>query len=472
MARAGVFSLAVVPAAMVAVVVRLVPWPEVGGLDRALPLLTSGTLLLPVFVSCVLLFRQRRGAVPLAASTVCFLLFAPRVMQFDPTTGLISDSALAPGELMSATRVAQVVLVIFSTTFAVFLLLADRRSDSLQRPVATSKATKAWTRGVRVPVAVVLGVVASFAAIADGVALGPSARDFGTSSVVGPLALLPAGPVAGALWLAGRPRLSLLFLVLSASGPFLTGSRQSVLTPLLYLFFAILAVRRRTRAGGGRPHAVIGILVAAGLIMSAVVVGTTSRRAAVATAINGGERQSAYEALILSQNLFDPMVTAVAREPRPQGTAIYERALAIPIPRQLWPEKPLSYDFDFRRRNFPAYGGALPITLIGTSFLSFGYSGVVLAGMLLALISLAVDRLLWRVQPRPVLMGVALMLFVIDVVRIGGLYREFLTLFLHLGVVLLLSRSSALSPQPLFRDVAVSRPAGTLHSNVFQEPAR
>src|SRR6185312_15055392 len=109
-------------------------------------------------------------------------------------------------------------------------------------------------------------------------------------------------------------------------------------------------------------------------------IATNSRRATVDTAVNGGKSQSIMSTLVGGQTLFDSLLIAVAREPRPQGLEIYGRVLAAPIPRAVWPDKPFSYDYDFRQRHFPHYEDAIPVSLVGTSFVSFLMPGAVVAG--------------------------------------------------------------------------------------------
>ena len=101
--------------------------------------------------------------------------------------------------------------------------------------------------------------------------------------------------------------------------------------------------------------------------------------------------------------------------------------------------KPLSYDYGFRLRHFPQYDGGIPISLVGTAFLSFLLPGVVLAGLLVGAIAAAAGHLLSQPTQRSVLLAGSFVLLTLDVVRIGGFYREVLTFVSTAAGVLLIT---------------------------------
>jgi hypothetical protein len=142
------------------------------------------------------------------------------------------------------------------------------------------------------------------------------------------------------------------------------------------------------------------------------------------------ERIGPFTVVVQDQVSVDLLYLALAREARPRPLKFFERILTLPIPRSVWPGKPLSYDFEFRERYFPAFGGALPISLVGTSFLSFLLPGVILAGFLMGRLARCSAALVIRPSPQAVLFGAAILLFALDMVRVGGLYREILTFLL------------------------------------------
>jgi hypothetical protein len=396
--------------------------------------LAATCLAVPLLVSAGFLYRTRQGVIPLVVSAALFLLFVPRLLAFTPADGLISDSALSADEINIATLATARILVTFALVFAAALGLLGVVATRAGAPVLPSSA--GW-RDVVIPRAVLIAAVGCSASVIDGVRLGTTARDFGTHSTVGPLALISIGPVPAALWLADRRRVSVLVLAASMIGPILTGSRQGTVTPLIYFLFAVIADRRRRQLPSMSRRVVAGLVLAAIMIVTISVAVSTARRTPDRSSDQA--RPSPYHSLVLDQTLLDPLVVAVAREPVPQGMGIYSRVLWIPIPRILWPTKPLSYDVNFRANNFPQYLGAIPITIVGTAYLSFGYAGIVLVGILMATTAWALDRLLWRNDARSVLLGVAGLLFMADVTRVGGVYREVLSATLDVVVIVLIT---------------------------------
>jgi hypothetical protein len=87
----------------------------------------------------------------------------------------------------------------------------------------------------------------------------------------------------------------------------------------------------------------------------------------------------------------------------------------------------LSYDYEFRQRHFPYYSEAIPITLVGTSFISFLLPGVIVGGVVVAALALGAELLLRRVGQRSLLMAALVGILALDLLRIGGFYRELLT---------------------------------------------
>ena len=219
-----------------------------------LSFIAVGSLLTPVVVSLTLLLRRGRGAAPLAVSLAAFLLFAPRILQFDTTKGLISDSGLAPLQLEQAARTSHLVLILFSATMALALTLASRGKWTDVRESRLIYAPSSPAAYVRVRVALAICVVASLGSIIDGLRLGLPRETSARKLSALPSRLSPRGP-GGRLMARRTTPVEPVVLALSMFGPFLIGGRQSVLTPLLYLFFAVLAVRRREQRGPGWHHA-------------------------------------------------------------------------------------------------------------------------------------------------------------------------------------------------------------------------
>jgi hypothetical protein len=235
-------------------------------------------------------------------------------------------------------------------------------------------------------------------------------------------------------------------VVANAAGAYLQGGRQALLTPITFFLLAYLATIRSSSAEGehaGRARTarkLLAMVLIAVLAVTSTALLTTAKRSAAETALHGGHRPSLVTSLVTDQTLVNALYVAVAREPRPQGIGIYERVLAAPVPRRLWPAKPLSYDFEFRARHFPSWGGGVPISIVGTSYVSLLLPGVVVAGLVVAALTAGAQRLFARGSPRAVLVSAAMLLLAIDLIRIGGLYRELITFVTVLSGVVLATR--------------------------------
>ncbi len=397
------------------------------GSDRLLTATTAIMLCLPAGVALYRLRQSPQGVVPVIVGLGIIFFFVPRLLAFDPGSGLLDKIPMTPDEIDRSKTITQVVLIAFALPIALVfgsvptprhqLEEGDRRQETLRKTL-------------RFRTAIVLGLIGSMVGLSIGLTMGIRSRNFSAAGESTPLSLLEfcAITAPAALWLAGHRRLSAVFLVLSMAGPYFTGGRQQVLTPLVVLLIAVLASRARRTSGRGRISvkavAIVTLIVVVGV---GAAIATTSRRAAVDNAESGGKPPSLFSSLVLDQTLLDPLIVAVAREPRPQGPEIYGRVLTAPIPRAVWHDKPFSYDYDFRQRHFPHYEDAIPISLVGTSFVSLLVPGVVLAGWLVALLALAAEWLLGRSGQRSILVAAVLVIFILDLIRIGGMYRELLT---------------------------------------------
>ena len=97
------------------------------------------------------------------------------------------------------------------------------------------------------------------------------------------------------------------------------------------LLIVVIATRHR-RTSGRRDIPIKTVALVILIVVGAVgaTIATTSRRATVDTAVNGGQSPSMLSTLVEGQTLFDSLLIAVAREPRPQGLEIYGRILGRP----------------------------------------------------------------------------------------------------------------------------------------------
>ena len=385
--------------------------------------LTTVVLCLPAGVAAARLRQSPRAVVPFIVALGLVYYFVPRLLTFDPSFGQVAKVLLTPDEIERSKTLTEAVLMAFALPIA---LLYRAVPTPQHRPQDDERRQDALHSTLRVRTAIVLGVAGSLVAMAYGLTRGTQSRSFASAGEQSPLRFLEFCAIAmpAALWLAGHRRLSVLLLVLSIAGPYLRGDRQAALTPLIVLLIVVIATRHR-RTSGRRDIPVKTIALVILIVVGAVgaAIATTSRRATVDTAENGGQSRSILSTLVEDQTLFDPLLIAVAREPRPQGLEIYGRVLAAPIPRAVWPDKPFSYDYDFRQRHFPHYEDAIPVSLVGTSFVSFLVPGAVLAGLLVASLALAAEALLGRTGQRSILVAAFVAILVLDLIRIGGVYR-------------------------------------------------
>jgi hypothetical protein len=374
------------------------------------------------------------------------------LLTFDPSSGLVAKVSLTPDEIERSKTLTEAVLIAFALPIA---LLYRAVPTPQRRPQDDERRQDSFRSTLRVRTAIVLGVVGSLYVLADGLTMGIGSRSFSAGAVATPLTILGwcSAPVPPALWLAGYRRLSVLLLVLNLAGPYLKGGRQDTLTPLVVLLIVMIATRHR-RTSGHRDISVKTVALVILVVVAAVgvTIATTSRRATVDAAVSGGKSPSIMSTLVERETLFDSLLIAVAREPRPQGLEIYGRVLAAPIPRAVWPDKPFSYDYDFRQRHFPHYEDAIPVSLVGTSFVSFLMPGAVLAGLLVASLALAAEALLGRTGQRSILVAAFLAIFALDLLRIGGVYRELLTFIASLLGVPLITKAATWASQAPIHD--------------------
>jgi hypothetical protein len=404
---------------------------------RLLTWVTAGALVVPCVVAAV---RGRRWPSPwmpiLVGFTVVYILL-PGLLKATAASGPVSEASLTVAEFRQGDRLALLLVLAFLLPLTV--IFGSRAPYGRHARSLTGALRPAARTVVRVRPALLLGIVASVIGLVGGIRYGVHARDIpgGGGGVLG-LFVHAAIFIPAALWLANQRLVSLLLLPLSLAGPYLQGGRQDVLTPLTFLLLAMLAQGSGSSPASrrGRATKLIGVGVLALFTVTALVTVTATKR----TAAGDPNASSAVDTLVGDQSQFAPLIVAVVREPHPQWFALYERGLAAPVPRALWPDKPLSYDYAFRARHFPQYDGGIPITIIGTAYLSFGVPGVLAAGFLMGALAMLAVRLFQRRDPRSVLLSAAVVLLAGDIMRVGGLYREFITFALPAGLILLLTR--------------------------------
>lgn len=435
--------------------------------DQLLKPLTGAALFVPSVVAALRGRRWPAPCIPVLVGLVVMYVLLPGLLGATASSGLVSDAGLTVAEFRRGDQLAQLLVLAF--LLPLVAVLANRRSYRRHARPVTGPARLSGPTVVLGRPALVVGVAAAVLSLLNGLRYGVEARVLapGSGGALWALLVTSATFIPAALWLANQRLACLLLLPLSLAGSYLQGGRQDVLTPLVYLLLALLAQASRSDPASRRARVktLIGVGVLVVLTVTAVVTVTATKR----TPTGDAQASSAVDSLVGQQSQYAPLVVAVVREPHPQWFSVYGRALAAPIPRALWPDKPLSYDYAFRARHFPQYDGAIPISLVGTAYLSFGVPGVLGAGLLIGVLAMFGARLLQHRDPRSVLLAGSVLLLAGDIMRVGGLYREVLTFVLPAGMILLLTRRTATahgcSPFPLAPpDRRGLRSGGSVHA--------
>ena len=380
------------------------------------PLLAAG-LGLPL---CSALLLARRSlwisAMAGAGALATLLFYGTRLGAVKSYEGLVDFADLGGNELASAVARGNLLLSAFGTAMAGALLIPIRR-PSLARRIARRTVPR---RVSPVFVVAVLGVLA------------------GVLSVVfeAYVVEVQANGIFQAIWLAAATtpallhrlsyrRLAVLAVAILMVAGFGANNRLSLLTPLIvygvvWLYDSLCGKRATTRQIARLAFISVIVLIA---IVPPFLLVTEARRGEAVGALYGRDL-NARSTLASEQLMLDAFYVAVAREATMRPEGVFGRIATAPIPRFLWPEKPYSYDVEFRERHFPQLGGATPVGLAGTGYIALGGLGVVMAGLF-------VGRMLrWSAAiaiVAPVLGTIwagVLLTFTLDVLRIGGLYRE------------------------------------------------
>jgi hypothetical protein len=407
--------------------------PNVGRLE----LLALG-LALPLVVACLTMIERPLGSMGLFIfATGSLMLFGARLFTASPEVGLLSRVGMSVQEFRGAQLLGNGLLSLFGIAVALgmlgFLRRADQDSSSAQgdKQHPRSEGSEVWLCLSMTVIGVAGGLVGTE---------GGSAFQLEPTSRPGQLLWQLATPGPGVLMQRGRKLLALGTVVPVALVPIVTGRRQGLLTPLLFLAFAWVAISipRGTRL---KPSMVARAGVLITLLLVAVATLSAARRTVTLGSIYPGEEVNVLSILAKDQVSADLFYLAVAREPRPVPLDLFGRIVALPVPRAFWPDKPLSYDYEFRERYFPEFGGSMPIGIVGTAYLALLTPGVVLAGFVVGRVARLAALLLERRTARDVLMGAALVMLVLDLVRVGGLYRELLTFAISVAAIKLLVRA-------------------------------
>ena len=250
----------------------------------------------------------------------------------------------------------------------------------------------------------------------------PSALDAGVAGSASATGLLGAAlvPII-AVWARRGWLFSSLYLTFSLAVPeALTAGVQGAAAPILFLVFARVADRRP-----GRGAATVRrlALVLFPLLLIAVTLQKPEASGQNPSASSPG---SALLTDLAPSPLISEALLSTRAQPSllPSLASMGSRVIQAPIPRLIYPEKSLSYDFDLRDRVYPRLEGAIPISLVGTAGMLLGPLAVAIAGYVSGRLSGHAATMLKSSLPHRRSLGVIAVLFVLDVVRVGGLARE------------------------------------------------
>jgi hypothetical protein len=279
----------------------------------------------------------------------------------------------------------------------------------------------------------------------------PSARVDATA----PTGLIQAGYGAGlvtpaAIYLCTRR----VWLALALAGLLVAPmwgvtSRQAVITPIFLVLLVVIAVRFR-----GRPltfQRALSVSVAIVLISGVVYLVTTRLTEERARPRSGLQASGSLQQVLAGETINDIFFVTVAFEPRPQLLGIYGDTAFAFVPRIVWPDKPVPYDFRLREKYLPAFEGGTPIGIVGTSYLSFLEPGLMVIGLAFGFLLARAAIMLESSDARRVLLGAF-----VDFARVGGGLRELSTLIPQmLAVAFIFRRVQPGAPALQGRDSSV-----------------
>lgn len=413
----------------------------------------------PLAVAAMELRQSRpRGLVHLCVGGLLLLVYGVRLGDPSLQLGFVRLAGLSSSEFESSQLLGSALLSLFGLSYALGATKAMSRATVFRLRGALNGFSR-WrlfrSSYTAMLVALILCTVA-------GLAL-TFAEEM--------LQLLHLRGMAQMIWFLGacipavflmrrRPLLAGLSLAWILAIGFSGNNRQGLLTPVVMLLLAGVATFSRPEPLNARTVVrSVGVCAVVGTVLLASVMWITdSRRAESSSALYQSAASGPLELLIRDQVILDVFYVALAREDVPQGPGIFLRTLAAPIPRVLWPAKPVSYDFALREEHFPSFGGATPIGIVGTSYLVGYLPGVLVAGWLLGRLGRASAHLVDLRTPQAVLVSGALTIFAADLIRIGGLYRETVVLAATLAGILLVVPRSAQPPDGNCADPITASP--------------
>jgi hypothetical protein len=249
--------------------------------------------------------------------------------------------------------------------------------------------------------------------------------------------LIPAFTAAPAILFANRLRLAgAVVLAIVCSYSVLDVAVQGLISPIVLCFLA----SSRLRLAAGRAVRLV-LIVSVGAIVAAALAWGPGRSTSGIGSFENVEGFQGLLADIANQDVITDSYLAATADPGSISlSGLATRIPFAPVPRALWADKPLSYDFAFREEFFPALVGALPITIVGTTYASVGFVGVIVAGVLVGRLARRATRSIDSNSFHERMAAGIVIVFILDLVRIGGAYRELLTISITIvGAVLLVA---------------------------------
>ena len=131
--------------------------------------LTTVVLCLPAGVAAARLRQSPRAVVPFIVALGLVYFFVPRLLTFDPSSGLVAKVLLTPDEIERSKTLTEAVLIAFALPIA---LLYRAVPTPQHRPQDDERRQDAFRSTLRVRTAIVLGVVGSLVGLAIGLTMG------------------------------------------------------------------------------------------------------------------------------------------------------------------------------------------------------------------------------------------------------------------------------------------------------------
>lgn len=297
-----------------------------------------------------------------------------------------------PGFYLVATGRADLTLPLLTATGSVYIahVLSHHlfwRKSAVEEPADRASAEGTSSAGWLVLLGVVLMAIGNYV---------EHTWELGAASLAGATAFVGATVVAYGALAAGK-RLTPIALVIAAAAlityaaTMFSGGGRLVLGAL-GLGFALMLNRRAER-----PWVKVGLLG----ILPVGLLALVQYRADLVAATRGG-RETGFESVTAPLTTFARILQLgeAGQLDFAFGKTLWA-ALVVPVPRALWPEKPVGLGAELTgilRPELLPVGQSEAILLVGEFYYNLGWAGVVLLGVAVAIAIRKLDALLFRVE--------------------------------------------------------------------------